>query len=85
MKRISIRMKTTKHTRNECSRRQQMWMPYFQGRTKPHFPVPAIPTKVGFHFAHSSQMYPSGYWYVSNRNLLWTFFQKFGFIQRERV
>lgn len=43
MKRITFRMKTTKDTRKECDRRDQMWQPYFQGQTPAHFPVPAIP------------------------------------------
>ena len=42
MKRIQIRMKDTKDTRRACELRRQMWQPYFEGRTPPHFPVPAV-------------------------------------------
>lgn len=42
MKRIQIRMRDTKDTRRACELRRQMWQPYFEGRTRPHFPVPAI-------------------------------------------
>lgn len=40
--RIQIRMKTTRDTRHECNRLDQMWQLYFEGRTRPHFPVPAL-------------------------------------------
>lgn len=42
MKRIAIRMATTKDTRVECNRRGEMWQLYFEGRTPPHFSMPSI-------------------------------------------
>ena len=48
MKRIQIRMKMTKDTRKTCERLRQMWQPYFEGRTRPHFPVPAIPNHLDY-------------------------------------
>lgn len=55
---------------------------YLHGDLKPNFPVPAIPTTVGYmpEGEWSTQPYPSAYWYVCNKELLWTFFQKFGFV-----
>lgn len=46
MKRVQMRMKDTKDTRKECNRRNQMWQLYFEGRTPPHFKVPAIQMRV---------------------------------------
>lgn len=59
---------------------------YACGELKPNFPMPAIPTTVGYmpEGEWSTQPYPSAYWYVCSRELLWTFFQKFGFIWERR-
>lgn len=46
----------------------------------PHYPVPAIPIKVGFMPWSWQQEYPSGYWYVASRHMLWTIFQRWGLI-----
>ena len=43
--------------------------------------LPVIPIKVGWHPAHWSQPYPSDYWYVTSRDMLWSFFRKYGFVQ----
>ncbi len=42
MKHIQIRMKLIKDTRKECRRRRQVWQLYCEGRTRPHFQVPAV-------------------------------------------
>jgi len=42
--------------------------------------VPVIPTRVGFVPASCMQVYPSAYWYVANREMLWSLFDKFGLI-----
>lgn len=47
-----------------------------------HYPVPAIPVKVGFHQAHHTQLFPCAYWYVSTMSLMWTFFDKIGMVEQ---
>lgn len=53
---------------------------YAEGLLEPNFPVPAIPIKVGFMPWSWQQEYPSGYWYVASRHMLWTMFQRWGLI-----
>lgn len=50
-----------------------------------HYPVPAIPTRVGFRPACEDQPYPSAYWYVSSPYLLWTFWEAWGLVTTERA
>jgi len=57
---------------------------YQQGYGKPHFNLPTIPIKVGYMPWSFKQDYPSEYWYISSRNMLWTIFRRWGFIV-ERV
>lgn len=46
--------------------------------------LPAIPIHVGFEMAHESQPYPSSYWWVCSREMLWSCFEKWGFV-KERI
>jgi len=56
---------------------------YALGIYTPNYPVPAIPTKVGFMPAHHTQPYPSAYWYVCSTDLLWSFFNLYGMMVEE--
>lgn len=57
---------------------------YQQGHGEPHFNLPAIPIKVGYMPWSWHQDYPSSYWYIASRHMLWTCFRRWGLIV-ERV
>lgn len=57
---------------------------YQRGEVAPRFAVPAIPIKVGYMPWSWKQDFPSAYWYIANRFLLWTCFKRWGFTQ-ERI
>jgi len=46
--------------------------------------LPVIPIKVGWQPASKYQWFPSAYWYVANRELLWSCFEKFGLVVQRR-
>lgn len=57
---------------------------YMVGNYPPNYPVPAIPIRVGWEPGHPTQMFPSAYWWVTSKDMLWSFFKEWGFV-REHV
>lgn len=54
---------------------------YHRGKEPPHYPVPAIPVRVGYQPAcYIQQEYPSAYWWIASRTLLWSCFEKHGLV-----
>ena len=57
---------------------------YAMGRKPPRYPVPAIPTRVGWMPSGINGFVGRPYWYVSTLTYLWTFWKGLGLIE-ERV
>lgn len=57
---------------------------YCHGDARPHFPVPAVPVRVGWQPEHPMQMYPSSYWWITSPTMLWSIFSRWGLIVEKR-
>lgn len=69
----TTRCPSTPHTLATCVYKRPCECRYVEGKEPPHFPVPAIPIRVGYMPADSTQpIAPCAYWYVSSDRLLWS-------------